>query len=320
MPNDVVPQGSLAEQLIEKLNLPEIIAGPAGKAISRLIGEVADIPSAWIQRYTQSVKDGTEARTAVSRALASEVAKSIVADRGLVERATEVMLAKEIRKQANKEAVAKKTLEHLSDDELKQAKADVDNDWMNVFSQYAENASSERLQEIWGRVLAGEIRRPNSYSLKTLRFLSELDLSVAKIFEEHAESIIGGDFTIADRNLSGAPFSALLELQEFGLITGVGQGLTKTFSRNNLVILAYQRNGFLFLRGAGQGKVVFPANVLTRVGIEVSSILNPVFKLERAQHIVKAIPKEGLDEILLQAPGSAETILMWKKDEGTLAS
>jgi|ERR1035441_4093463 hypothetical protein len=97
MPNDIVPQQSLAEQIIERLNLPEVIGGPAGKAISRLIGEIADIPSTWIQRYTQSVKDGTKARSAVSQALAAEVAKSITADKRLVERAAEVMLAKEVR-------------------------------------------------------------------------------------------------------------------------------------------------------------------------------------------------------------------------------
>ncbi len=319
MPNDIVPQPTLVEQVLGRINLPEILGGAAGKAIFRLIGEVVDIPSVWIGRYTQGVKDGTEARSIISRALAQEGAKSIALDKDLVERATEVMLAKEVRKQANREGVARKALEHLTDEEIRDSKEEIDEDWMNMFSQHAENASSERLQEIWGRVLGGEIRKRGSFSLKTLRFISELDQSIAKLFESHAEFVVGQDFLIADRKLSGAPFSALLQLQDFGLIIGVGQNLTKTFNIvGGMTAVSYQ-NGVFIIRAKDTQKVVFPAHILTRVGVEIASILRPSFSLDHAKTIVGLMPKQGLAEILLHMPILGQQVLppimMWKKED-----
>ena len=52
------------------------------------------------------------------------------------------------------------------------AEAELDEDWLNVTERFAEDASTEQMQNIWGRVLAGEIRKPGIYSISTLNFLS----------------------------------------------------------------------------------------------------------------------------------------------------
>jgi len=61
-----------------------------------------------------------------------------------------------------------------------------DEDWINRFFRAAEDVSSEQMQELWGRILAGEIKKPGSYSLKTLDFVKNLTKSDASLLEKVA--------------------------------------------------------------------------------------------------------------------------------------
>jgi len=58
-----------------------------------------------------------------------------------------------------------------------------DEDWINRFFSAAEDVSSEQMQELWGRILSGEIKKPGSYSLKTLDFVRNLTKSDAALLE-----------------------------------------------------------------------------------------------------------------------------------------
>lgn len=54
---------------------------------------------------------------------------------------------------------------------------------MNSFMRFAEDASSDRLRDLFGRILAGQIFRPGAFCLTTLRTLSELDQAIATDFQ-----------------------------------------------------------------------------------------------------------------------------------------
>lgn len=58
-----------------------------------------------------------------------------------------------------------------------------DEDWITRFFSSAKDISSEQMQDLWGRVLAGEIKKPGSYSLKTLEFLRNVTTSDAAALE-----------------------------------------------------------------------------------------------------------------------------------------
>jgi hypothetical protein len=74
-----------------------------------------------------------------------------------------------------------------------------DEDWVTRFFGAAQDVSSDQLQELWGRILAGEIKKPGTYSLRTLEFVKNLTKSDAS-FVEHV-----GKFAI---NWSGTAFLA----------------------------------------------------------------------------------------------------------------
>lgn len=54
------------------------------------------------------------------------------------------------------------------------AQSEIDDDWLNLFARLAEDKSSEELQGLFGRILGGEIRKPGSFSLRTIQFPSTL--------------------------------------------------------------------------------------------------------------------------------------------------
>lgn len=54
--------------------------------------------------------------------------------------------------------------------------------WTIRFLGYAEGMADPYLQELWGKVLAGEIEQPGSYSLRTLDFLSVMTQKEAERF------------------------------------------------------------------------------------------------------------------------------------------
>ena len=134
MANDVVPTGG---SFLDELNLPKIVAGPAGEAIARLIGGAVDIPAAWLNQVAQGFKDKTEAKTLVSKAVADAAAGLARNDPEVVQRAAHALLSKELRHQTNREAIARKVLKKLSEDPDVQAKK-IEDDWLNVFERYAE--------------------------------------------------------------------------------------------------------------------------------------------------------------------------------------
>ena len=45
----------------------------------------------------------------------------------------------------------------------------INDDWMNTFETEARLKSTDDMQQYFGRVLAGEIRSPNSFSVKTVK-------------------------------------------------------------------------------------------------------------------------------------------------------
>lgn len=58
----------------------------------------------------------------------------------------------------------------------------VDSDWISNFFDAVANVSTEQMQILWGKLLAGEVQRPGSFSLRTLNVLKNLTQNEASIF------------------------------------------------------------------------------------------------------------------------------------------
>jgi len=96
---------------------------------------------------------------------------------------------KEAKKQLNVESVTSIAFEQLKD-EGPVADEPVNEDWATRFFNIVEDVSDEEMQVLWGRILAGEIKQPKSYSLRALELLRNLSKEEAEIFTQIANLAI----------------------------------------------------------------------------------------------------------------------------------
>lgn len=317
MGNEIIP--SSGGTFLDELNLPKLIAGPAGEAISRLIGGAVDIPATWLAHVAQGIKDKTEAKSVVSKTVAEAAASFAKSDPEIVERAAHALLTKELRRQTNRESIARKAIENLAEEPTAQTSR-LDDDWLNVFERYAEDASSERLQGLWGRILAGELRQPKRFSLRTLRFVAELDESVVNQFEKWSSRVVQDD-SIPFPATEGVEFSELLHLQDCGLVTGVGGTLQKQFDLTNRQEDQQTRISFNFRKFAvvvtfnGPVRFIVPCLFLTGIGREIYSITRASTAIETVKAFVGRFPKGSVDQILIVDLANNRAEIGWKKTE-----
>ncbi|MFW8593089.1 DUF2806 domain-containing protein [Cribrihabitans neustonicus] len=295
----------------EQTNLPAqiadaIVAIPKGltpgvvKALDRLVGAAVDVPVAWLHQKKAKIDAQTESYKLVERSIASSVASGASGDPEIAERAMNTLVRKEYRKQSNREAVAAAMVANLTEhsdeasghNETPVSAAELDDDWLNLFERYAEDASSERLQGLWGKVLAGEIRRPGRFSPRTLRFLSEFSQADALTFEEFAKCAFGDlapkSAVIKDPT---ANISHLVNLEASGLVQGAsGLGLKKTFRFNDQGLVIFREGDLVIILSGEPGKECsFEVLILTPLAQEVLSLVGSRNAKESAKLVANAI-------------------------------
>lgn len=86
----------------------------------------------------------------------------------------------------------------------------VNKDWQNRFFSIAEDISDEEMQKLWANILAGEVKRPKSFSLRTLDVLRNLSKEEAELFTQ------ANQFYLANNYICTEPL-ALEFLQYFKL-------------------------------------------------------------------------------------------------------
>jgi hypothetical protein len=147
----------------------------------------------------------------------------------LAKRAGKRLAFQEIRKQENMENVIDHALCELqmSTEEVEE---DVDLDWISRFLSYASNISDRDLQLIWSKILAGEILRPNSYSLRVLDVLEKISKEEALLFKKLSEYFLPERGLFTDNtvlNDYSIKYGDILKLDECGLMNSAS-GIANT--------------------------------------------------------------------------------------------
>lgn len=109
-----------------------------------------------------------------------------------------------------------------------------DHDWIARFFEAVQDVSSDDMQKIWAKILAGEVENPGRASIRTLSILRNLDQTTAKLFQRlcsacvslEADGMIldarvpslGGDAANNALAQYGFSFRVLNVLNEHGLV------------------------------------------------------------------------------------------------------
>lgn len=111
------------------------------------------------------------------------VSVSTVDANELVDRTRNRVLFQELRKQQNIDAIVQVGLNVIKDKKTVTDEA-VDLDWVNSFFDFIANVSDSDMQILWGKLLAGEVERPGSFSIRTLDVLRKLTKQEAMLFQK----------------------------------------------------------------------------------------------------------------------------------------
>jgi hypothetical protein len=95
----------------------------------------------------------------------------------------------EHKRQSNIESITQKTVGYV-ENEKEVSEEEVSEDWTTRFFNYAQDVSDDEMQELWARILAGEVVRPGSFSLRTLELIRNLSKKEAETFTRIANLTI----------------------------------------------------------------------------------------------------------------------------------
>ena len=184
----------------------------------------------------------------------------------------------EQKRQANIGSVVGQAAQELGDREVQDH--EVNHDWTARFFNDVQDVSSEEMQQLWAKVLAGEVDRPGQFSLRTLDTLHKMSIGEARLFAEASNYVAAermiiytDDMHVMGNNLH---FGNILKLAELGLIIW-SPNLIYTAEWNSTDRdMAFHRGNLSFrgLPGA-LNMTKLPIVRLTTVGRELLGLIEP---------------------------------------------
>lgn len=175
---------------------------------------------------------------------------------------------------------------------------EVDDTWFARWRDGAEDVSTEELQELWAKVLAGEVKQPGSFSLHTVDFLRRLSKEDAEDLQRVAPFVINNwiyNHSDEQWNDFGLGFTDLLALVEVGILSS-NLHVTLRSATTGRFVAPFTANGKVIVFVGDDEKAIFDfgAYVLTRVGREVLSLGTFQPNVEYLKMIAAAAAKKGL--------------------------
>lgn len=299
-------------------SLPRPVKTSFFKAVGDLLGGLTAIPAAKLKQCAQAIEDTTAARSMAAAIMAKAAVDDASKDPVLLQAAAEIFLPTALRKAKNRLNVAQSAAEHLAEKAaggtFEEGAASPDDDWMNSFMRFAEDASSERLQDLFGRILAGQVLRPGAFGLGTLRVLSELDQAIANDFSQTWAKSVGEAVDYSPEWQRGDGFSRWKRLSEVGLLapTSIVQFLPpfNPIFNGNALWSPMQADGTWLNVSFQEGSSARWEHIeFTRVGREIGSLLPRPDYEENMRQAANRLPRSGLVRIELYAPGKAAEVI-----------
>lgn len=198
-----------------------------------------------------------------------------------------------LRKQQNIEIIISKSLNYCANSDVKQKP---DSDWFSRYIALAEDVSNPTMQDLWAKILAGELEKAGSFSYKALKVFRDMSIYDAKILAKASAlalkdaskknvRLISGmyqkpgllNFFSANRqqfiNLShyGLNHADLLALSENHLLY-IQESETSEMSQNDNISFTY--NGSPLKISANKANVILQFYKLTPLGAELAQLIS----------------------------------------------
>lgn len=212
----------------------------------------------------------------------------------------------EEKRQRNIETVVRRAAEDLGDREV--PNQDIDHDWTAKFFADVQDVSSDQMQGIWAKILAGEVEQFGATSIQTLSVLKTMSQRDANLFQNITPFVIS-DFIINDKfvidNIEDFPtYSDLLRLSEHGLLH-IGMGLqSNLLGKSEYHIIDYDVVYHIFSEERHQVDIRIPTYIISSLGREICRFTkknnNPQYIGRFSQYLQKKKMKLASAQVLRQ--------------------
>ena len=167
--------------------IPAPLRKNAAKVITRLCTAAVEYPATLIEGAIAERRAESRARVKLIETSANQIAAQMQTNAEYARAAVAKFGQKILRERVNIDEIVQIAAEELKSvpvgNEPKQPEGpSISDDWLNVFENEAAPMTSEQMKGLLGKILAGEIRRPQSYSIKTVRLVGQLDNRAAELF------------------------------------------------------------------------------------------------------------------------------------------
>lgn len=171
-------------------NLPPPVRKNLFKALDRLCTAAIDIPVAYLEGKAAERRAETQARVSILAESARQVAGSLNVNPEYAQLASDKYARRIVQEQINLDKVsqiaagqiAHEYLDSEQPSEIPEDAATISDDWLDSFRKEACGKSTEEMQVLFGRILADEIKKPESFSIRTVKLMGQLDGKAAKLF------------------------------------------------------------------------------------------------------------------------------------------
>lgn len=265
--------------------------------LTKPIEKFIDVVSRGIGRvYKDTFGIKADAKRIKEIATARAQAKMMLAEaEATIQERMEVrVLHKELQRQNNIEAVTVVAGENMEDHVSEEP---VDDDWITRFFNLAQDVSNEEMQLIWGKILAGEISNPNSYSFRTLETVKNLTRKDAEVFLKLCELVMHARLIVKINDKSdlvdyGITYEDILLLREAGLVKE-GDSLSWGESKDAKHIV-FSGPGFAWVLEKPRPNISFNVFALTEAGQALYKIINASFSEKYKADLEAFARKKGL--------------------------
>lgn len=209
--------------------------------------------------------------------------------------------AEAVRRDVNVSKALLIAAEELENDESPAPEKAVDGDWIRRWRDIVGEVSSDELQSIWARLLAGEVKSPGAHSLHTLEVLRNISSDDAQMIAKLAGLSIDG-FIWRHQGQNhferlGLSFTDLLYLEEIGILSGASSALSNTWknARNGIfhAVIAIGNDGLTVTKDDPNASLQIHGMMFTRAGSKLIELCEAVADSEYLEALGNHFKGEG---------------------------
>lgn len=284
--------------------IPAPIKKNAFKAFAQLCTVAIDIPVAHLEGIASEKRAETQARISIINTGANQISEQMNIDPEYAKVAVKKYGQRIIRERVNLDIIAEKASEEIKKNSIpnqdsSSIEEEISEDWLNSFEKEASQKSSEDMQNLFSRILAGEISNPSTFSIRSIKTISQLDNEVAQLFHifcslcihlKYNGKVVDARVVSLNGNAStnslrkyGLDFTSLNVLEEYGLIISdynsqmnYGSCIVNGKELAQLPFI-YNSNKYVVINHDEKSKIdkiQLPGVMLTKVGKELFQIID----------------------------------------------